>query len=228
MRAAALSLALTFLAAGVGQAQDDAAAVRRARLELALGGGVLGGQSLGPGSATLRANLTGGDFTLFETRTRLDGAPLWTARLGVRVFGPLSIEVAGSRSGPALRTDITEDFEQASPTVARAQLTQWTLEGSARLELRSLSFAGGRVVPFLRAGGAYLKESSAEGGDGFGGHTLHAGLGPQIRLSSPARGAFKELGLRVEGRLSSRRGGIWRDERYHGGGSVRGELCAAF
>jgi len=226
--AAGLFLALTLGSVTGLQAQEGAPPARRGRVELSVGGGVLGGQPLGTRTANLRANLTGADFPYFQTRTRLDGAPLWTARVGVRLAGPLSLEVGGSRSRPDLRTEITDDFEQAAPATAGDGLTQWTLEGSARLDVRSLSLAGGRVIPYLRVGGAHLQESGSAGGRRLGGHSLFAGLGPRIRLGSPAHGLIKELGVRLEGRLAARRGGVWREERYRIGWSARGELLVSF
>ncbi len=104
-----------------------------------------------------------------------------------------------------LSTALGNDAEEAASTVATETLARYVFDGSVLYH-----FGKGKQVPFVLAGGGYIRELH----DGYGvvatGNEFHAGAGLKYWLQS---GRHK-LGVRVQGSAASRSGGVdFKDSR---------------
>lgn len=173
-------------------------------------GGVLWNQGFDMGSATAELTRnpgTGtGPYDLFTAATSVGAATGVQARVGVYLTRALSIEAGAQYSRPVLSTALANDVEQASDTVATETLARYVFDGSVLYHFRAKS----KAVPFVVAGGGYIRELH----DGYGvvvtGNEIHAGAGLKYWLTSGKH----RFGLRVEAGGTSRSGGVdFKDTR---------------
>jgi hypothetical protein len=170
-------------------------------------GGVLWNQAydFGSANATLTRNPgTGtGPFTLFTSGTGVDAGIGVQARVGVFLSRALSVEGGVQYSRPVLSSTLSNDFEQADSTTATETLTRYVFDGTVLYH-----FGKGKAMPFVAAGGGYIRELH----DGYGvvetGNEFHAGAGLKYWFS----GGKHRLGLRAEAGAMSRSGGVDFDD----------------
>lgn len=166
-------------------------------------GGVLWNQGFDFGSAdaTLTRNPgTGsGPYTLFTAGTGVDAAIGVQARVGVFLTRALSVEGGVQYSRPELSSVLSNDVEQADDITATETLTRYIFDGTVLYH-----FGRGKAVPFVAAGGGYVRELH----DGYGvvetGNEFHAGAGVKFWFS----GGKHRFGLRAEAGAMSRSGGV--------------------
>jgi hypothetical protein len=177
------------------------------------GGGVLwtGGYSLDSQNADLTANDGNGapPFTLFTTDVRVRPMYGVQARGAFYFSSSLALEGGVQYSRPILEARLSNDAEQAEDITAEEKMSRYVFDGSLVYHLRSLSFAGGRGLPFVLGGAGYLRELHE-------GHELvetgveyHAAAGLKLWFSSSRRG----LGIRGEAGVSVRDGGFDFDQK---------------
>lgn len=172
-----------------------------------ISGGVVwsGGFNLGSVSAEETRNSTtdSSPFVLFTAKSRTQ--PVTGVRAGAAVYlaKALSIEAGLEYARPQIAIRLGDDAESAPDVTATETLTRIIVDGSAVLHLTGLSFAGGQGVPFLRAGGGYLRELHAKNEVIETGREYHAGAGLKLWFGQGKH----RLGLRADGGVLIRNGG---------------------
>jgi hypothetical protein len=194
------------------------AQVREGRLEISGSGGLAGSHTLGTEKATESGNgvPSGSPVTLFQADSSLQRGAMFEGRVGWRVSRSFTVEGTFGIVRTRLRTSITNDFENASPTVASSRLTQYTGEGGLVWHLDRLRFAHSRVRPFVTGGGGYLRQLHEAATLVETGETAFAGGGVKIQLREPPRGRralLKTVGLRADARMNFTHGGFDIDEK---------------
>lgn len=194
-------LCLTFARPVLAQGVTAAAP---ARFELGASIGVDGGVSFGGRDARLTANGTGrtaDSFVLFRTSTEMRRAGAIAGRLAIALGRGLSVEGAMSLHRAAIVTTIHSDVERPGETFTLDErLSRYAFEASVLLHLRALSFADGRGLPFVEAGGAYLRDVDIGKVLVETGRSFHAGGGIKYYFLARRNRFLKAAGLRVEGR----------------------------
>jgi hypothetical protein len=183
------------LAAAVLPARAHAQPPREGRLEIGGSLGFAGTHDLGSLNATETGNgVPGGSpVTLFTTTTAIERGPLFEGRVAWHLTRALAVEGTFGVIPTHLRTSITNDFEQASPTTATSTLTQYTAEAGVVWHLDGLRFGHGRVRPFVTGGGGYLRQLHDSGTLVETGKSAYAGGGVKIALHEAARGKSSHL-----------------------------------
>ena len=164
------------------------------------------GYDLGAARATLTRNPGTGasPFELFSADTRIDPAPAGHARLGVYLARSVSIEGGVQYSRPMLRTRLGNDAEGAEAITASETVTRLAFLGSVLFHIVPASFAGGRGVPFIVAGGGYVRELHQGNELVETGREIHVGGGLKYWFGNGRRRA----GLRGDAGVSVREKGI--------------------
>jgi hypothetical protein len=210
------------LAAPTARAQDGPT-----RYEAAGGVRWTGGIALGGRDAAETAS-TGGSFLLFSSDTRLSGVPAVEARFGVRLTMSAQVVVEAAFARPRMRTVVRDDREGARGIVASERLTQYSAGGGLVWRVNRWQFAEG-VVPFVSAGGAYLRELHEGEVLVEGGAAYYVGGGLDYLLRRPGADPWgRGLGVRTDVRLSMRRDGVAFDRRYRGAPTLGATLFVRF
>lgn len=205
---------------------QGAGAPAPARVELTASVGLDGGTTFGGRDATLTANGTGrtaDSFVLFRTNTEMRRAGAIAGRLAIALGRGLSVEGAMSLHRPAIVTTIRSDVERSGETfTVDERLSRYAFETSVLLHLRALSFADGRGLPFVEAGGAYLRDVDTGKVLVETGRSFHAGGGIKYYFLARRDRLLKAAGLRVEGRweMISRGFNPAGAARRHGSGAA--------
>jgi len=131
-------------------------------------------------------------FTLFETSSRVTDAPGVAARVGFFITPRLAVEAVVEYGRPMLETTISNDFEDATGTEASGRISSYVLGGSVLYH-----FGAARLVPFVSAGAARLRQLDDAEISLVTATELHAGGGVKYRLS-------RHFGLRADAGVSSR------------------------
>jgi hypothetical protein len=179
------------------------------RVEVGVGVAIGTGADLGRSTATLVANQgpTGGGFTLFEAGSRARRATSFAARVAWRFGSRLLVEGRGAYSRPEIVTTVSNDPEAASLTFTGDRLVSYALDGSVVLHMRREGFRG-RAMPYLIGGGGYLRELHGARTIVETGTTAHVGGGLKWLFSVRQARTIEGLGIRIEGRGTSRTGGV--------------------
>jgi hypothetical protein len=177
------------------------------RGSLELSGGVTWspGYDLGSASAELTRNPGSGTgpFVLFQTSSRIESAPGLQGRFGVYLAPTVSVEGGALFSRPDLSARLTGDAESAPDVTATENLTRFVGEGSVLFHLIGVSFGGGRGVPFVMAGGGYLRDLHEKNEVADTGHEFHFGGGLHYWFGQGKH----RVGVRTEVNVSRRNGG---------------------
>jgi hypothetical protein len=177
-------------------------------IELTFGGAWTGGNSFGSADANLQAP-DGSSLTLFKSSSDLGAGGGLEAHLSFRVTKPLAAEFSGTWAQATIHTSLSGDFENADPITATVGISRFTLEGSAVWTLNSR----GRVRWFVRGGFGWMREVDETGVLTEDGTIANIGGGMKYWWRDQARGTFRKLGLRVEGRAAIRSSGISLDQK---------------
>ena len=203
-----------------------AQARERGRFEVGVGARWTGGFSLAPVAAS-ETTPGGAPFSLFTTRTTFGAATGVEGRLGARVARWLQIEAAASYGHPQITTSVTGDFENAPSSAVGDSLIQLKVEGGVLVPVQRLRL-GGRAVPFLAAGGGYLRELHEGQTIVETGRSYYVGGGLNYDLKVRPERRFDTIGLRLDARASIRRGGISLDGSAHVSPSLGASLFVRF
>jgi hypothetical protein len=121
------------------------------RFDLTVGGGLLGGLSLGQSDANLRANATTAqNFALFSTDTQLRPAPAASLRVGAILTSRFAVEGQMLLARATLRTTVSDDSESAPDVTISETLTEMFFAGGVRVRLDDLR-PPNRLRPFVSA-----------------------------------------------------------------------------
>ena len=198
------------------------------RVEVELGGGILGGASLGSADANLRANAaTKQPYRLFSTATRVTPERSVHARVGFALSRRFAVEGGGVFSRPAIRTSVSADVEGAPAVTVDERVDQYFVEASLLVRLDEIRL-GSRTIPFLAGGGGYLRQLHEGLTVIEQGHLYHLGGGITHWLLARDRGFVRAAGLRADGRLYVLMSGISFDGRPRPHAAASGSVFLAF
>jgi opacity protein-like surface antigen len=201
------SIALLLGSASVGFAQD--AAPRPKSFEVSASGLMIGGVDFGNQNATLTGNDPGNpDFVLFATSSKIKAGAGLDARMTFNVTRTFAIEGAFAWTRQTAETDITSDVEGVPHTTLKEDLSTYFIEAAAVVHLRGLQFAHGRGIPFVFGGGGYLRQLDEDSILVDTGTVFHAGGGIKYFIAQRPRGFVRDVGIRVDGRIYLRSGGL--------------------
>jgi hypothetical protein len=166
-----------------------------------------GGVSLGSSPADLTNNpgSASGSFVLFQTDTRIKGAPGFDGAVDVYLTRRLAVEGGVQASRPTLTISDTADAESAPPVTATKSLTQYLITGSA---VYHVGGGGARLQPFIAGGGGYLRQVFEGGGVVETGNEIHVGGGIRYWFT-----ASRRVGVRADARVSLQSGGVSFDDK---------------
>jgi hypothetical protein len=177
------------------------------RGNVAISGGAAwsGGYDLGSASADETRNTgTGtGPFVLFSASSKADPSVGLQGKLGVFLASSVSVEGGVFVARPKISTRLTGDAESAPDLTATETLTRLVVDGSVLFHLTGVSFGGGRGVPFVIAGGGYLRDAHEKNEVIETGHEFHVGGGIQYWFGDGTH----RFGIRADAAVSSRTGG---------------------
>jgi hypothetical protein len=222
LRAAALACwILAVPAFGYGQAAQEGSGV-----EIIAGVRYVRAVQLGDADAN-EARPGGGTFTLFTTSTTLRSARGVEAGVGFRITPTLHLRAIGSYAAADLETMIDSDAEGIPDSRATESIRQFAVEGTVAWDLAQYG-SGSRIVPFVSAGGGYLRELHEGNALAETGATAHLGGGATVRLATRPQARMRSLGLRAEARALLRRGGVAFDDGIHVGPAFTASLFFGF
>lgn len=210
LRAGCLAILLSAAAVPGASAQGFATrdAPRRGSVEVSGGGAWQPGFDVESINAVLTRSTGTAGFDLFSAAGDVNAFPGAFARLGFYLSRAISIEAGVRYATPELAYRLSGDAESADDETASERLSHYVFSGSVLLHFNRASFAGGRAVPFVSAGGGHIRELHEGNELVETGNEFHATGGVKYWLGSGRR----RLGLRAEGGFSSRRKGFDREE----------------
>ena len=214
----------------VGEVHDAAAqsvpATGPGRLEVAIGALWVGHQALGSNDAN-ETTPGGSSLRIFSTSSDLASAAGFEGRIAVRLIQSLEAEVEASYGTPQLNVTISNDIENAPPVTAIETVEQFTVGAGVvwSVPLRSLS---PRLVPFVTAGGGYLRQMHAERTLLETGQYYQVGGGVKFLLWSRPRGLVNAIGARVDARALVRMKGVAFDDGGHAAPAVGASAFVRF
>jgi hypothetical protein len=175
---------------------------RSRSFEIAVGGEILTPQTLGSSTATLTSNnQTGTPYTYFVVDGRRAAAPAFRGRLGYNLTPIFTVEGGIVISRGNVQGDVSGDAEGATAAVLADRMTQYFLDVSVLAHLQHLAFSSGAGVPFLEAGGGYLRQVH-EGNLAIDtGQIYHFGGGVTYMFSRRPTSKLTGLGFRADARI---------------------------
>jgi hypothetical protein len=196
--------------------------------EASVGGLWLSGADLGSNDAELRRNaIPTGDFTLFSTETRMEGAPGFDARVAFWLTRALAVEAGLVMTRPEVHTRVTADAEDAEDLTLVEEMDQYFIDVAAVLLLDRFRI-GERTVPFVSGGGGYLRQLHEGRTLVETGQVYHLGGGLRHWLRARDRGFLRAAGVRVDGRLYMLVNGFAFEDGARPHGAISGALFLTF
>jgi hypothetical protein len=172
----------------------------------------LGGVDFGRRTASLTANDPGNPaFALFTTSARIGTGAGIDARATFNLTRTFGVEGAFTWTRQTAEAEITSDVEIPNTTVSE-RLSTYFIEAAAVVHLRRLQFGHGRGIPFVFGGGGYLRQLDDDAFLIDTGTVVHAGGGVKYFFVNRPRGLVRGIGLRADGRLYVRSGGLEVDD----------------
>ena len=141
---------------------------------------------------------------LFSTTSKLSAGTGLEGRLAARLGGHVQAELTGTWSLADLQTTATGDFENAASTTSTLGVSVFTVEGAALWLFPRV----GKLQPFVRGGGGWLRELTSDRALTGDGTVANAGAGVKYFWYERSRGFVKRFGLRSDLRLVWRSGGL--------------------
>jgi opacity protein-like surface antigen len=215
-----VALAALMPAAAAAQPAGDGS------LELAGGIRWTGKMSAGGSSATETAP-GGNRFTLFEADTALESGAGLGVDAAVRISPSIDVGASMSFTSYNLRTRITSDVEGVPDAEAAEPISELALEGRAVVRFARWR-TGPRAVPFVAAGGGFLRHLHEGRTLVENGSIYYVAAGMDYALTSGGAGLVKRSGLRAEFRTVMRAGGIAFDDALHLSPALGVSLFARF
>jgi hypothetical protein len=171
------------------------------RLQVDLGGGLLGGGALGAADANLRANATTlQPYRVFSSDTRFTPSPTFHVRAGYDLTRRLGVEGGVVFSRPTVESSLANDIEGAPSLTVDERIDQYFLEGSVVFRLDEMRI-GRSTVPFVAGGAGYLRQLHQGLTVIEEGHLFHLGGGLKHVLTLRNRGLVRAAGLRADARV---------------------------
>ena len=191
-------------ATAAAQAYVRPAAPNRGSIEVGGGGTFVPGFDMGGRTADLTTSSATERFDLFTTESKVGPIQGVHARIGYYLSRSLSLEASVRYAKPELSVELSGDAESAADETATETASHYLFGGSLLYDFRQASFAGGRGVPFVSGGAAYLRELHEGNMLVETGVEYHATAGLKYWLGS----GDHRFGLRFEAGLSAREKGF--------------------
>lgn len=204
----AILASVTAVPAASAQIAAGRDAPRRGSIEITGGGAWSPGFDVASVNAVLSRSTQAEGFDLFSAAGDVSGFPGAYARLGLYLSRTVSIEGGVRYAKPELSYRLSGDAESADDETAAETLSHYVFDGSVLFHLTRASFAGGRGIPFVSAGGGQIRELHEGNELVETGTEFHATGGVKYWLGSGRR----RWGLRAEAGFSSRQKGLDREE----------------
>jgi hypothetical protein len=204
-------LVFALCALGDRSASAQTAGPDAGRLELSAGGAWLAAQSIGSATAN-ETTSTRGTLALFSTTSTLAGAPMAEGRIGWRAWRAWTAEAEASYGKPELRIAVSGDAEGAAPLTAVERIQQFTIGGAI---VWHFPFRASRAVPFLTAGGGYLRQLHENATLAQTGRYYQVGGGLTVPFASRPRSRLSAIGLRIDVRAMVFVDGVALDGAAH-------------
>lgn len=197
-------------------AQGRGPVVRPNRLTVSAGLIASAGYAIGDRNAELRRNSTGtpSPFTLFHAQSALNRATGLEARMALAFTRLLSIEVGGTFTTPQLGVTITQDNEGDPLTVVAEDISQYTVDVGAIIQLPWIRL-GARARPYVIGGGGYLRQLHEDRLLVETGSLAYVGGGVRYWLRGGPL-TRRGLGVRADTRYVHRARGIDFEDRSRG------------
>jgi hypothetical protein len=203
MTRAALVLAAALLLVPAGAHAQAPAASPERWIDLALGGTFLAPAPAGSSTASLIAP-SGSRLTLFDVESRYGIGYGADAGLGFRLSPRLWLEARGSWAWTSVRSRISDDVENAPSLTITETIARLAGEGAVLWYFADR----GTTSFFLRGGGGWMRELAGGNSLVEDGIIGTAGAGLRHWWRQTGAGAVKRMGLRLEGRVLIRTGGL--------------------
>jgi hypothetical protein len=200
-------------------------------MEVTLGADWVGPAPLGTSTASLTANqgTASSGYTYFRSDARLLAAPTPAASVGLALTRVFTVEGRVAFNMPNVRLRISNDAENAPDRAFNAErLTQYFIGAALVAHLKRLSFAGGRGLPFVSGGAAYLRQLHRGRSLVETGQVYHAGVGLKYLVKDRPTSRLRGLGFRIDARASVQRHGFGFDDHPHVWGAVGGGVLMVF
>jgi hypothetical protein len=206
---------------------QDAGGSLLGRYEVTVGASWTGPASFGSRDASL-TGAAGDRYRLFSTSSEVAAGPAFGVRFGRRLTQVVQIEIEASYSSPLLTARIGDDAEGGAATVASESIRQITVVGAAVVYLPRW-WGAAHALPFVTAGGGYLRQLHEGDTLAQNGGTYFVGGGAMFPLASRALSrSLKQIGVRVDIRALIRSGDVAVDGRAHTSPAVTGSLFVRF
>jgi hypothetical protein len=203
---------LLLIAAGhASTAAAQPASAIPGRLELGAGLLWMGAQPLGSRDANLTTG-TGSTLRLFSSTSDLRPVAGFEGRVGVKLTRAIEVEVLASYARPQLRTRVSDDTENSAGATVTESVQQYNI-GAGVIWYALAPRSGRRALPFITAGGSYLRQLHEAATLVATGQTYYAGGGAKLLFASRPRKALKVVGIRLDARAVVRTKGITFDGR---------------
>jgi hypothetical protein len=199
MRSGALVLAALLLAAEAA-AQALPPPSQRSK-DLSFGGTLTLPMDVGETSLNYK-DTNGDEFTVFSATNRFGTGFGLDVNLGFRIARRLFAEGVGAWTHVPLEAKITGDVEAGEDATVSESASRFSLGGALRIHLTE-----GATEWFVRGGASWMREVAAGSALTGDGTLIDAGAG-FFRTLTRRPGGMLKTGLRVEGRLSFRSGGL--------------------
>lgn len=202
----------------------------RARsFEIAVGGELLTPQTLGSSTATMTSNnQSGSPYTYFAVSGTRTTAPAFRGRLGYNITPMLTVEGGLVVSRGNVQGTVSSDAENAPGVTVTDSMTQYFLDVSVLAHIRQAAFSAGAGVPFVEAGGGYLRQVHAGNLAINTGQVYHFGGGVTYMFSRRANSRLTGLGFRADARVYVPRKGYSFGHTQQVFAALGGSLILAF
>jgi hypothetical protein len=198
------------------------------RIEVDIGGGWLGGGSVGEADAELLANeRERRPFTLFSADGRFSSVPALHARAAFALNRRFTVEGGVVFSRPNLEVSTSADVEGGPSLTIVERIDQYFFEGTV-LVLIDEARMGARTVPYAAAGAGYLRQLHEGLTVIEHGQVFHAGGGLKHWLVARNAGRIRAAGLRADARVYVLASGAALDDRPRPRLAISGSVFVAF
>ena len=165
----------------------------------------------------------GNVFTVFDAKNRFGQGFGLDVNLGFKLARRLFAEGGGAWTHVPLEAQITNDVEAGEDVTVSESASRFAVGGALRVHLSE-----GRTEWFVRGGASWMREVAAGSALTADGTLMDAGVGVIHALTRRPNGLLR-VGLRLEGRLSFRSGGLTLgEEKMHIGPVIAGALTMGF
>ena len=172
-------------------------------IELSVGGTLMSPAPAGSSSATLITS-NGSRLTVFEAESRTGPGFGADATLGFRLASGVWIEAAGGWSRATASTRVSGDVETAPALTVSETISRLSAEAGLLIYFADR----GDTSWFVRGSGGWMRELVAGNALADDGVIATGGGGLRHWFRQNGAGAVKRVGVRAEGRLIVRTGGV--------------------